>query len=200
MSWLLCLHDQIISRTFHSALDSSSGASKMTISTSSGSEEEVLDAEVSEAGVVVSVVVVSVVVLSTEELGSSSESPVVSITTTGASSIPSSSPIPAALRIASLSDCGRAAVACYSNDAMFTSNVRFIAASFPPQQLLRLTDCTMLRSIANAPMPTDNPFFSILSLVIGETNKFNKRNYIFFIMNNSCSQFEEKLIGSIGKS
>ena len=69
MFGLVCLHDHIIPRTFHSALDSSySGASKMTISTSSGSEEEVLDAEVSEAGVVsgvvVSVVVVSVVVVS----------------------------------------------------------------------------------------------------------------------------------------
>ena len=180
MFGLVCLQDHIIPRTFHFAIGSSdSGASKMTISTSSGSEEEVLDPEFSEAGtvsedvvsvVVVSVVVVSVVVLSSGELGSSSGSVVVSITTTGASPIPSSSATPAALRIASLSDFGRAAVACYSNDATFTSKVRFIAASFPPQQLLRLTDCTMLRSMANAPMPTDNPFFSILNLDVGETN------------------------------
>ena len=129
-----------------------------------------LDAEFYESGavsvVVVSVVVVSVVVVSTEGLGSSSGSAGVSITITGASPIPSSSATPAALRIASLSDCGRVAVACYSNDATFTSKVRFIAASFPPQQLLRLTDCAMLRSIANAPMPTDNPFFSILTSLL----------------------------------
>ena len=69
MSGLVCLHDLIIPRTFHSALDSSySGASKMTISTSSGSEEEVLDAEVSEAGVV-SGVVDSVVVVSVVGIG-----------------------------------------------------------------------------------------------------------------------------------
>ena len=75
-----------------------------------------LDAEFYESGavsvVVVSVVVVSVVVVSTEGLGSSSGSAGVSITTTGASPIPSSSATPAALRIASLSDCGRVAVAC----------------------------------------------------------------------------------------
>ena len=68
MSRLVCLHDHFVSLIFHSALGSSdSGASKITISTSSGSEEEVLDAEFYESGAVsvgvVSVVMVSVVVV-----------------------------------------------------------------------------------------------------------------------------------------
>ena len=55
------------------------------------------------------------------------------VTTTGSSPIPSSPVIPAAVRMASLSDSGISAVACRSSEATLTSKLRLISALLPPQ-------------------------------------------------------------------
>ena len=146
-----------------SVLDSYSsgnGPSKIVIPTSESSMAVEPDTMFSEGGVVeefVSVVVVvsSVVVSVSEEDDSvvfvvvvlvivydEPPSPVSSaagwlvwVTTTGSSPIPSSPVIPAAVRMASLSDSGISAVACRSSEATLTSKLRFISALLlPPPQ------------------------------------------------------------------